>query len=173
MKQISFEQIPVELEIISNDFPSVFFEKSPFLIPKINERVEAPIISIERHLGLDDAKKTDSFLNMIARFRDVNRQLGIENKKLPEEFSFLSESIVDVKEYYVKQDLHLLVDLVDKYFRHESERINIDLDNLPDDTFQIVEIDFTMIDLYPGDTEIHYRLYTKRGIGRRAREVPI
>jgi hypothetical protein len=119
------------------------------MIPRIYEKVEAPIISIERHLIPGDVAKTDAFLNMVARFRNTDRQLGIEGRKLP------------------KEDLNLLVDMIDKYFRHESEKVSIDLGNFSDDIIQIVEIDFTMIDLYPGNTEIHYRLYTKRGIGRR------
>jgi hypothetical protein len=140
------------------------------MIPRIYEKVEAPIISIERHLIPGDVAKTDAFLNMVARFRNTDRQLGIEGRKLPEEFSFLNESITDAKEYHVKEDLNLLVDMIDKYFRHESEKVSIDLGNFSDDIIQIVEIDFTMIDLCPGNTEIHYRLYTKRGIGRRLGE---
>lgn len=147
---------PILLEIKDKDFPPAFFEGSPFVIPGIiAEDVDAPIISVERHPKRSDIEKIISLLNVIDR-------------ELPEEFSFLSIGIADVKEYYVKQDLRLLVDLVSRYLDHELEKIGVDIGaDLSSDIMQIVEVDFTMIDLCPGDTGIHYRLYTKRGIGRQ------
>lgn len=165
----SFDQVPTILEIKDSDFPPVFFEKSPFIIPSIAENVEAPIISVERHPSQGDIEKTVNFLNMIARFRNIDEQLGIK-REFSEEFSFLNICIANAKEYHVKQDLCLLVDLIDRYFDHEAKKIGVDLDDLPNNIIQIVEVDFTMVDLCPGDTEIHYRLYTKRGIGRRLDE---
>lgn len=151
----SFDQIPAILEIRDSDFPPAFFEKLPFVIsgPGIDENVEAPIISVERHLGRSDIEKTVNFLK--------------ELRECPEDFSFFNICLTDAKEYHVKQDLCLLVDLVDRYFVHELKKIGVNPDCLPSDIIQIVEVEFTMIDLYPGDTEIHYQLYTKRGIGRR------
>ncbi len=163
-----FDQAPVILEITDSDFPPALFERSPFVIPSIIAKdVEVPIISVERHLKRSDIEKTDNFLDMVAQFRNIDKQLGIKNRELSEEFSFLSICIADAKEYHVKQDLHLLVDLVDRYFDRELKKIGVDIDELSSDIIQIVEVDFTMIDLYPGDTEIHYRLYTKRGIARQ------
>jgi hypothetical protein len=162
-KKMFFGQIPVTLEIKDSGFPSVFFEKSPLLIPSIAGKVEAPIISVERRPGRSDIAKT---------INRINEQLGIENKNL-DEFPFLNTCIADAKEYYIKQDLQLLVNLVARYFDHELKSFRAGLDNIPDDMMQIVEIDFTMIELSPGDTEIHYRLYTKRGIRRGCMDEPI
>lgn len=161
-----FDQVPVVLDITDGVFSPSLFEELPFSIPKINKRVEAPIISIERQLEPDDIAKTINLLVMAAQLGRINEQLGIENNPL-EGFTFLNVNIADVKEHYIEQDLYLLVDLVDRYFDHELKRIGVDLDNIPDNIIQIVEFDFTMIDLCPGDTKIHYKLYTKRGIGRR------
>jgi hypothetical protein len=170
-KFLRANQTPTELEITEDIFHPKFFERSPFLIPRINAEVEAPTISIERHLNLDEIKKTADILRMIASHRNLDEQLGIGGREYPESFSFLNETAADAKEYHVKQDLDLLVDLVDRYFDHELKKIAVTLDNLPDDIIQIVKVDFTMIDLYPGDTEIHYRLYTKRGIGRAKKDI--
>lgn len=161
MADTFFHQFPVALDIANGVFPLSFFEKLPFLITtRIRKKSEAPLISVERRLKRDDIERTVNFL--------VNEKSEAEKEEI-EAFPFLNTGIADAKEYYIKQDLHLLVDLVDRYFDRELKNFCVDLGDIPSGVIQIVEIDWSLRDFQPAkEGSVHYEVFTKREIRMRS-----
>ncbi len=137
-----FSQYPTELNITDKEFTPDLFEMLPYTIPgRPGNCALAPLFMIVRRLTCDQIEKEMNSARQSLNF---------------------SESVSVIKEYYVKKDVHLIIAMLEVYYVSWLKELNIDLLKIPDNLVQIVEIDVTMQDLYPGDTEIHYSIYTKR-----------
>jgi hypothetical protein len=72
-------------------------------------------------------------------------------------------SMADLKEKLVIEDIKTLFDRLNKHYIEKLEQSGVDL-TCHQDLCQVVEIDLTFQDLYPGDQMLHYKIFTKRDI---------
>jgi hypothetical protein len=138
------EQTPFILEV-----PEELLEPI-FLIPtELSTDLIAPIIKVERRLTRrqieDMVKEGDRKLDGISKLLNAP----------PLNYQY---SIPGIKEKLIRKDLLLLVQLVTSMYWFKIRDVEFD------QLYQVVEIDWSYRDLYPGDTEIYYELFTKRDI---------
>lgn len=72
-------------------------------------------------------------------------------------------SIADLKEKLVIEDIKTLSDRINKHYIEKLEQSGVDL-TCHKSLWQVIEIDWTFQDLYPGDQMLHYKIFTKRDI---------
>lgn len=120
----------------------------------------APIIKVERKLSYEQIK--DMMVCDEEKYENFYRVLGIDASKV--EIPAFVE-ILTFKDTLIKKDVLLLTEIVatDYYLKARGLIQVSDWSNL----YQIVEIDWTFNDLYPGEQAIHYEVFTKREIFAR------
>jgi hypothetical protein len=140
------KQMPITLEI-----PEGFLENILLIPSELTADLTVPIIKVERKLNLkqirDMIKGGDKKLSAIAKMLDIQSS-GYDYYSIP-----------SLKEELIRKDLFLLAGLVASIYQSKIKR-DIAYDRL----YQVVEIDWSYQELYPGDTEIHYEIFTKREI---------
>jgi hypothetical protein len=70
---------------------------------------------------------------------------------------------IDLKEQWIHRDIVSLGDRISEIYIAKLIGLKI-TDFFSDRLYQVVEIPWTFNDLHPGDTEIHYEIFTKREI---------
>lgn len=148
-----FANYPVEIDITS--VPDI----STFLLWKLPQECgtcSENTIEVERRLTERQVKREITSLI-------ESRQLEVDEAL---DFSFFaSYAIADVKEKCLIQDIQELSRQVDLAFIAKLKSAGLDPNNLPADRlYQVVETPLTFLDLYPGDTGIHYKVFTKREV---------
>jgi len=109
----------------------------------------APIIKIGRELSSEQVKE----------------MMAHEEEKHTATFKLIGTDanqfeIPTLKENLIRKDLYLLSEIVATGYYSKIRKQNPDWENL----YQIVEIDWSLSDFYPGDQAIHYEVFTKREI---------
>lgn len=123
-------------------------------IPSILIRGVA-VIEVERRVTAEEIKKRNAVAS--SNWSGKNHLVGGEDL---DGFQSLSEMVSGIKEQCVQEDIKKLGELIELSFRDQLEELGVS----PDDPRlrQEIEKDLTFLDLHPGDTEIHYRIFTKR-----------
>lgn len=112
----------------------------------------APTIKIVRKLTTNQIER---MLSEKEEFHSrVNAILGTQD-----DFKKYYRTIYNLKEELIRKDLSLLGQVIAIIYR---SKIGHDIPY--EELYQVVEIDWTYRDLYPGGTQIHYEIFTKRDI---------
>lgn len=162
MEDVIFEQLPVKIETKKSGL-WVLLASLVLHIPEIRGQCNCDEIAIERHLTQDDIAKDEAIAK--ANWDGINRLFG-DDIEGPVDFSV---TIADVKEKYIRLDIAELSEIAHKAFIEQLNNWGIFLDKIevfPSDIVQIVEIPFMFLNLKPGDTEIHYKIFTKRCLSK-------
>lgn len=153
-----FAQLPQELDLKTDDLDRALLPNLLLMIPWRPSKCEANEISIERHL--DEAAIEHKAAIKTANWNGINRLFG--NGQDQPVIPFLQEIAAEIKEQSIQQDITELGEMVQEVYLKQLVKLGIRPADASTRVEQVIEVDFTMLDLYPGDTQIHYKLYTKR-----------
>lgn len=134
-----FEQQPIKLDF---DTIAPLVDDPIVQIPsKAVINLNCPIIKVERNVDAEQVKYL------------------LEGEKLFGELEWHYDQVSLLKESFIRNDFALLGQIISSVYRNK-----IKSKGLEGELFQRVEIDWTFYDFFPGNTRIHYEVFTKRDI---------